>query len=133
MMSKLYALAELRWLAKDEGGIQGVVAGHIFLPAVFQSDQSGNWWTLVVVLQSPVSAGETAVVALTPIVEEAAPMLLQTGQEFELKEGPRTIALGRVLTVHALLTLEGEPPVETLRRVAFGSQDGQDTEAIGMP
>ena len=94
-MQTTYAMAELRWPAELDRVFR---SGRLCTPAHFEND-SQNDWSLYVWFDQPVNPGETITVPITPLVSEAAGILLLPGAEFQLFLKPNLYASGRIITV----------------------------------
>lgn len=115
-MKLKYAICEFHWL---EGASEAAVPvnGVLYKPAAFES-AGDQWWTVVVLLEKRPQDGETTIVLMTTLIEDAAENLIREGAVLEPKEGPRTIAEGRVLSVRYFRPPKGITLVEALKGVA---------------
>ena len=92
-MQTVYAMAELRLppVLKHFSG-----QGQFWTAAHFLSDTQSDW-SLLVYFDKPVTAGETVVVPVTPLIFEAEKLLVP-GAEFDLFLGAAGKTHGRIIS-----------------------------------
>jgi hypothetical protein len=96
------ALAILRWLPADEGGRQRPPSGLRYVTlAQFQSapdEEMSEPWSLIVEAPEPLDRAGTVTVTVRFLAPEHAPgHYLTPGTHFQLLEGRRKVAAGKII------------------------------------
>lgn len=112
-----YAVAEVEWLRSCDGGLREPLRVTVLKPAAV--DGLPGLWTLVLPVVRPIHPGDAIRIPVAPLVDEVCAALCP-GCGFRIKEGARTVAMGRVISVAALEPKQGETPLQTLERAAEG-------------
>lgn len=95
-------VVELQWYLESQGGRKAVPPGPLFsTPARFEGQEPPypkTAWSLVLrFIEPPAEPDRTHRAEASFLVDEAPQQLLEIGRTFELMEGMRPVARGRVL------------------------------------
>jgi hypothetical protein len=93
--------AELQWRSRNEGGRSAVPSGPQYITVARFNSQGDNWehsaWSLVVEFFMPPDTSLRHRVKVHFLMKDAPKELLSAGSEFDLMEGARPVAHGRIL------------------------------------
>jgi hypothetical protein len=114
-MEHHYAIAMVTWEGADRTAAEPLGGDCVYKPAEFPA-HGGGWWTLAVLLPPIVRTGDRLLLPVSAVMPDVPEGLLAEGAVFALKEGPKTIATGRVDRVGTFPLAPDEPLLEALRR-----------------
>ena len=93
--------AELEWLSEKEGGRVRLPPGPQYITVARFAEEKEKYpseaWSLVLEFNPPTENSRSMIAEVRFLVEEAPTYLLHEGSLFELFEGRKIVARGRVL------------------------------------